>query len=1292
MRSQIALLILFLVCAWTAFAQTEVEPNNTAAQANLIAYGDSLNAAIRPLGDVDYYRFNAAAKDTVDIFAYCTGNSQLDGRIWLYDAGGNLLTDNDDYGTRLQSRVVFPIPGNGTYYIRYAYYANRTSYPNALEKATDGKSVFPRASLAKVHQTLSSDTGAYKIRLRRLVPLAPVLLSDYVDNINWNSAMLFSTLHPNGLSTEVRFEYGTTTSYGASVPAVEGVISGLYINYVSATVTSLLPNTLYCYRVVATNSAGTSYGVSDMFSTAHAPQGWTSQSSGTTYYLYDVFFTNPSTGIIVSDGGMIFRTTNGGATWIGNFVSPNYASLNGIRFVDANTGFIVGYGGTILKTTDGGNSWTPQTSGTNSQLRAVSFSDANNGTVVGEAGIILRTTNGGTTWTQQSSGTTYWLYGVYFTSAMMGTAVGSSGSLLRTTNGGATWIPQVSGTSQELYGVQFADANNGFAVGYYGTILKTTDGGNTWNPQTSGTTNWLSGISFTNANTGTVVGEVGRILRTTDGGLTWTSQSGGTKNDLWSVHFLDAGTGTAVGGWGTVLRTLGPTLSVTPDRRNVLNTAGNTTFAVTNTGIGSMNWTAAVTSGSSWLSLTSGSSGTNAGTIAASFPANSVGTRVGTITVTAPNATASPVEVIVKQAGSDGRFTEIEPNNTAYQASLMAYDDSLYAAINPAGDVDYYKFNASAGDTVEVYAHNTDGSWLDGSITIYSSSGVYLAYNDDFGNTTRSRVVYALENSGTYYIRYAYYGNWGSFPNAAVMRKGGERNFEETLGSESFYKVLNDSGTYLIRLKKFRPSAPYITGTSVANINWNSAMFYGYLAPNALSTTVTFQYGPSMSYGSAVTATQSPVNALYEVTASAIAPNLLPNTDYNFRMVANNSGGTENSENQIFTTPAAPQGLVSQRSGTDATFRSVYFVDENKGVITSYYGTVLRSTNGGTDWTIRATGNTNSLYSTSFGDAVSGTAVGGGGTILRTTDAGETWSKQTSGVTDYLYGVSFADADNGTAVGASGVILHTTNGGSTWTKQTSNVTNALYGVCLSNSNTGTVVGYGGLILRTTDAGATWVPQTSGTSVYLYGVFFSDVNTGTVVGERGTILRTTNGGLTWTKQTSGTSYWLYGVSLINASWGIAVGERGIVLRTMNGGLNWGYQPSGTKNNLYGVSFVSANVATIVGDYGTILRTTGGPVSVRSEGGNREVREYRLMQNHPNPFNPATTIQYDIPFESNVKLRVFDVLGREVKTLVDEKQPQGQYQIRFEASNLPSGVYFYRLQAGGFVEAKKLLLLK
>lgn len=87
-----------------------------------------------------------------------------------------------------------------------------------------------------------------------------------------------------------------------------------------------------------------------------------------------------------------------------------------------------------------------------------------------------------------------------------------------------------------------------------------------------------------------------------------------------------------------------------------------------------------------------------------------------------------------------------------------------------------------------------------------------------------------------------------------------------------------------------------------------------------------------------------------------------------------------------------------------------------------------------------------------------------------------------------------------------------------------------------------------------------------------------------------------------------------------------------------------------------------------------------------------QNYSLSQNYPNPFNPSTTIKYDIPKESFVKLKIYDILGREVKTLVKEQKSAGTYKVTFEASNLSSGVYFYRIQAGNFVQTKKLILLK
>jgi hypothetical protein len=85
-------------------------------------------------------------------------------------------------------------------------------------------------------------------------------------------------------------------------------------------------------------------------------------------------------------------------------------------------------------------------------------------------------------------------------------------------------------------------------------------------------------------------------------------------------------------------------------------------------------------------------------------------------------------------------------------------------------------------------------------------------------------------------------------------------------------------------------------------------------------------------------------------------------------------------------------------------------------------------------------------------------------------------------------------------------------------------------------------------------------------------------------------------------------------------------------------------------------------------------------------------YSLEQNYPNPFNPVTTIIYQLPEQGHATLKVFDILGREVVTLVDEKREAGRYEVKFGGSGIPSGIYFYRFQAGTFTETKKLILLK
>ncbi len=96
-------------------------------------------------------------------------------------------------------------------------------------------------------------------------------------------------------------------------------------------------------------------------------------------------------------------------------------------------------------------------------------------------------------------------------------------------------------------------------------------------------------------------------------------------------------------------------------------------------------------------------------------------------------------------------------------------------------------------------------------------------------------------------------------------------------------------------------------------------------------------------------------------------------------------------------------------------------------------------------------------------------------------------------------------------------------------------------------------------------------------------------------------------------------------------------------------------------------------------------TGVPVNARAS-------EFKLFDNYPNPFNPTTVIQFVVGTYGHTSLQVYDVLGREVKTLVNEEQLPGTYNVTFDATNLASGVYFYRLQASGFTSAKRMLYLK
>ena len=167
--------------------------------------------------------------------------------------------------------------------------------------------------------------------------------------------------------------------------------------------------------------------------------------------------------------------------------------------------------------------------------------------------------------------------------------------------------------------------------------------------------------------------------------------------------------------------------------------------------------------------------------------------------------------------------------------------------------------------------------------------------------------------------------------------------------------------------------------------------------------------------------------------------------------------------------------------------------------------------------------------------------------------------------------------------------------------------------------------------------------------------------------------------------------LHSVDFVDENIGWAAGTAGLIIRTTNGGLNWQNQSVQPNYYLESVYFVNENLGWTVGNDGVILKTTNGGVNFIDDG-DEVINDFFLSQNYPNPFNPVTTITYQIPQTGFVTLKVYDILGREVATLVNEEKPAGSYEVKFIGNGLTSGIYFYQLKAGDYSETKKMILLK
>jgi len=364
-----------------------------------------------------------------------------------------------------------------------------------------------------------------------------------------------------------------------------------------------------------------------------------------------------------------------------------------------------------------------------------------------------------------------------------------------------------------------------------------------------------------------------------------------------------------------------------------------------------------------------------------------------------------------------------------------------------------------------------------------------------------------------------------------------------------------------------------------------------------------------------------------------------------------------------------------------------------------------KTTNGGANWTLISSGSNCYINTFQFLNELTGYAGGGytgpppdfdkGKFILKTTNGGVNWTTVsyliiTAMPSDMDYtDLYFINSNTGWACSNDGQIIKTTNGGTNFTYHTMTPYFKKKAICFVNSQTGWTAGESGKIAYTSNGGLNWNMQPDLMTQTINSLYFLNEQIGYACNSAGFLFTTTNSSINWT------SNWITTTSMNSIFYkdenhGWIAGTTYIM--GYNGMFFQSYSTS--PMTLKAISFCDTLHGWACGGTYMLFTSTGGVTGISSN--NNSIQEFELEQNYPNPFNPHTTISYGLPKNGTVKLIVYNLIGKEVATLVkDEFKSAGRYSNDFDGSKLSSGIYFYVLEVNDgkdFRMTKKMLLIK
>ncbi len=397
---------------------------------------------------------------------------------------------------------------------------------------------------------------------------------------------------------------------------------------------------------------------------------------------------------------------------------------------------------------------------------------------------------------------------------------------------------------------------------------------------------------------------------------------------------------------------------------------------------------------------------------------------------------------------------------------------------------------------------------------------------------------------------------------------------------------------------------------------------------------------------------------------------------------------------------------------TTYSYTDIFFLDENHGWILGTNGNLWKTTNTGITWEHIYNNDLNGGTGIQFTSPTTGWLTKYS-ELFTTSDGGYTWRVVFTNPYTVNRSNSYFINDNIGFISSDTALFRTTDAGENW----SVLTDTLVGIITPyfyNENLGFILcsdGNQASVFKTTDLGNNWILSNECGSLDGCGygpIRMLNENEGYlayhwVSAFRVTsILKTTNGGNTW--EGSLIPYFNFGVTdlyFLSFQNGWVTTNNKNIFRTTNAGATWDTLQSATTLDevIKNIEFFNTNISYGIGtnhiyftNDGCVTYSIVDSVVTNVESQPSVPTQFILYQNYPNPFNPATVISYQLPVSGNVTLKVYDVLGNEIATLVNEEKSAGVYDVDFDGSDLSSGIYFYKLHAGNFTKTNKMILLK